>query len=99
MTNPVVSTFNDSDAYELQMGRWSRRLAEPFLDFAGVAGGERILDVGCGTGSLTFAIAERCKPAALCGVDRTAAFVEYAKGKNNNTAIDFSVGDACALSY
>ncbi len=54
----VSSTFvsADGDGYELQMGRWSRRLAEPFLDFAGPLGkGERILDLGCGTGSLALA--------------------------------------------
>ena len=35
----VSSTFPaaDGDGYELQMGRWSRRLAGPFLDFVGSA--------------------------------------------------------------
>jgi ubiquinone/menaquinone biosynthesis C-methylase UbiE len=41
------------------MGRWSRRLAGPFLDFVGSANGESVLDVGCGTGCLTFALKER----------------------------------------
>jgi len=31
---PFLAT--DPDAYEQFMGRWSARLAEPFLDFAGV---------------------------------------------------------------
>ena len=37
----VSSTFlaADGDGYELQMGRWSRRLAGPFLDFVGTANG------------------------------------------------------------
>ena len=52
----VSSTFTaaDGDGSELQMGRWSQRLAQPFLDFSGFADGERVLDAGCGTGSLTF---------------------------------------------
>ena len=43
------STFAaaDGDGYELLMGRWSRRLAGPFIDFVGTADGEAVLDVGC----------------------------------------------------
>ncbi len=36
----------DAEAYEDMMGRWSRRLAGPFLDFVGVGEGETVLDVG-----------------------------------------------------
>src|SRR4051812_44191008 len=81
------------------MGRWSKRLAEPFLDFAGLIEGERILDVGCGNGSLTFAIANRSKPLSLIGVDRTPAFIDHAKAKNTNPVIQFQLGDACALPF
>lgn len=95
----VASTFNDSEAYERQMGRWSRRLAEPFLDFAGVRDGEDVLDVGCGNGSLTFAVVDRSKPSSIVGLDRTAAFVDYAKARSTNPAIEFQIGDACALPF
>jgi cyclopropane fatty-acyl-phospholipid synthase-like methyltransferase len=55
----MASGFNVHAAagYEQLMGRRSRKLAPLFIDFAGVADGEKILDVGCGTGSLTFALA------------------------------------------
>jgi ubiquinone/menaquinone biosynthesis C-methylase UbiE len=95
----ITSTFSDSDAYELQMGRWSRRLAEPFLDFVGTADGERVLDVGCGTGSLTFAIAKRSNIEAVCGVDGAAAYIDSAANKNSNSRIEFRVGAACALPF
>ena len=73
------STFNaaDGDGYELQMGRWSRRLAEPFLDFVGTENGERVLDVGCGTGSLAFGLIQRCAVKELCGIDFSAAYVDH----------------------
>ncbi len=35
------------------MGRWSARLAPPFLDFAHDRGARRRLDLGCGTGTLS----------------------------------------------
>jgi ubiquinone/menaquinone biosynthesis C-methylase UbiE len=71
----VSSTFaaSDGNEYEIQMGRWSRRLAEPFLDFAGTGDGEEVLDVGCGTGNLAFAIARRAKVKSIKGIDFSRA--------------------------
>jgi SAM-dependent methyltransferase len=47
------------DAYDDFMGRYSRRLAPLFADFAGVGPGARVLDVGAGTGSLTAELLAR----------------------------------------
>ncbi len=97
----VSSTFiaSSGDGYERLMGRWSRRLAEPFLDFVGTASGERVLDVGCGTGSLTFALRERCRVEQLHGVDFSPAYIEYAAHRNQDPRLMFRVGDACALDF
>jgi ubiquinone/menaquinone biosynthesis C-methylase UbiE len=97
----VSSTFTATggDGYELQMGRWSRRLAEPFLDFVGSANGESVLDVGCGTGSLTFALKARSQPWQLRGVDFSPAYIEHAARLNDDPRIAFEVGDACALAF
>jgi SAM-dependent methyltransferase len=97
----VSSTFlaSDGDGYELQMGRWSQRLAEPFLDFVGTANGERVLDVGCGTGRLAFALAARCEIKQLHGVDFSPAYIEHATRRNHHPGIAFGAGDACALDF
>jgi hypothetical protein len=49
----------DGAAYEAFLGRWTRRLAEPLLDFADFQATGRLLDVGCGTGSMAHAMAAR----------------------------------------
>jgi ubiquinone/menaquinone biosynthesis C-methylase UbiE len=52
-------------AYDSFMGRFSRRLAPLFADFAGVGPGDRVLDVGAGTGALTAELVRRgAHPAA-----------------------------------
>lgn len=100
MNAPASSTFvaADGDGYELQMGRWSRRLCEPFLDFAGTAPGESILDVGCGTGALEDALLRRCRFGRLQAVDFSPVYVEHAARRIRDPRVSFEVGDACALN-
>jgi ubiquinone/menaquinone biosynthesis C-methylase UbiE len=95
------STFvaADGDGYEVQMGRWSRLLVMPFLDFVGTEDGERVLDVGCGTGHLAFAVARRSQASEVRAVDLAPAYIEHAKRRNQDRRISFAVGDACALGF
>lgn len=95
------STFAaaDGDGYELNMGRWSRRLARPFLDFVGTTNVEHVLDVGCGTGHLAVAVLERSPSAIVDGIDLAAVYIDYARSRNPNPRLEFCVGDACALAY
>jgi SAM-dependent methyltransferase len=97
----VSSTFlaSDGDGYELQMGRWSRRLAPKFIEFAGVKEADSVLDVGCGTGSLTSTLALNPDIRSLHGIDFSAAYIEHARRENSGSRIQFQVGDACALPF
>lgn len=96
-----TSTFvaADGDGYELQMGRWSRRLAPLFLDFVGTAEGERVLDVGCGTGHLAIALAGRTSSTEVQAVDLSPVYVDHAKRRNPDRRVTFQVGDACGLDF
>jgi ubiquinone/menaquinone biosynthesis C-methylase UbiE len=52
--------FNVTDsAYDNFMGRFSRLLGARFADFASVTAGQRVLDVGAGTGALTSELLRR----------------------------------------
>ena len=48
-------SFDDSEAYEQFMGRWSREVGKAFLAWLQPPKGAHWLDVGCGTGILTRA--------------------------------------------
>ena len=99
MTSSSSYSASSGDGYDLTMGRWSRRLAEPFLDFTGLSAGERILDVGCGTGSLAMAIAQRCQVEQVQGIDFSPAYVAHAASHSDDPRLVFQVGDACALAF
>ena len=71
--------FSASDNYERFMGRWSRRLAPLLVAFADVAQGDEVLDVGSGTGALTFAVAA-IPSTRVTGVDPSDAYVASASG-------------------
>jgi ubiquinone/menaquinone biosynthesis C-methylase UbiE len=96
-----MSTYRADDplGYQRSMGRWSSRLAPPFIQFAAIPDATRILDVGCGTGSLTFALADKLPRASILGMDYSQAFVDYAQSKSNNFRLQFEQGDAAALHY
>src|SRR5829696_2535198 len=98
---PVPSTFNarDAGAYEQMMGRWSRRLAPLFIEFAGVEEGERLIDVGCGTGSLTFALLRAKNLAELTAIDYSATYLEAARAAGTDPRLRFEQADACALPF
>ena len=99
MSQSSTFTAFDGDGYELTMGRWSKRLAVSFLDFAGTRDGERVLDVGCGTGHLSRAVVARSKPSEVRAIDLADAYIDHAKGRNDDPRIVFEVGDACAMTF
>jgi SAM-dependent methyltransferase len=90
--------FSESDGYEQFMGRWSRQLAPLFVGFADVGEGDLVLDVGSGTGALSFAAA--AIPAVrVTGVEPAATYVRYAQEHADDDRVRFEVGDARTLPF
>ena len=99
-TNTAATAgFGDAEAYEQIMGRWSRRLAPLLIRFGGLSDGEHVLDVGCGTGSLTFTFPEIANVASVTGIDPAESFVEFARSRNTDPRISFQTADARALPF
>jgi ubiquinone/menaquinone biosynthesis C-methylase UbiE len=65
------------------------------------APGGRILDLGCGIGAATFALAERMGPGGLvAGVDISSALIDVATRRaGERRGVEFRVGDALAVPY
>lgn len=99
LTEAEAKMFAASAGYERFMGRWSRLLAPRVVAFAGVRDGDRVLDVGTGTGSLASAIETSMPASQIVGVDPSAGFIAYAQKNAKSARLRYEVGDAQALKF
>jgi SAM-dependent methyltransferase len=95
------STYHATDgaAYEVFLGRWTRRLAEPLLDFAGFPAAGRLLDVGCGTGGMACAMAARWRMRSVIGIDIAPPYIAFARSHSGQANLHFEVADAARLPH
>ncbi len=93
--------FYDAVTAVLMLGK-QRSIREMTVELAAVAPGENVLDVGCGTGSLTLAAKARAGPAGeVHGVDAAPEMIDVARRKVAKAGVDvaFEVGLAEDLPY
>ena len=94
-----VDAWSNGDAYEADVGRWSRRVAHDFLAWLAPTGRLRWLDVGAGTGALSAVIVDAVDPHEVVGVDASGDYVDDARRRVDDPRARFDQGDACALPY
>ena len=97
----MVSTFKavNAQGYQQIMGRFSSRLATSFLSYIGQESGQTILDLGCGTGSMAFTLAQRGDHKSIVGIDLSEVYVEFARSRTDDARIRFEVADGSALPF
>jgi SAM-dependent methyltransferase len=91
-------TFETSrQAYDAFMGRYADRLAPLLIEFGGAQRGERVLDVGCGPGSLTEALSDLLGAEHVAAIDPSETFA--AACAERVPAADVQVGAAELLPW
>lgn len=84
-----------ADTYDLLTGRVTARVAPPLLDAADVMAGHRVLDVACGTGAMSTAVARR--GGSPMGIDLAEGMVHAAR--TALPGVEFRVADAESLPF
>jgi SAM-dependent methyltransferase len=92
-----VRFAGSADTYDRFMGRYSVRLAPSFADFAEVAFGQSVLDVGCGPGALTTELLRRLEAASVAAVDPSEQFA--AAARERHPGVDVRVAAAEELPF
>lgn len=86
-----------AEHYDRFMGRYSAPLAVALCDAAGIGPGARVVDVGCGPGSLTRELVVRTGAANVAAIDPAEQFV--AACAERNPGIDARHGGAEELPW
>src|SRR5215467_6800123 len=91
--------FEDGAAYERMMGAWSQLVGQVFLDWLSPATGQQWIDVGCGNGTFTEQLIQRCAPAEAQGIDPSEAQLAFARTRPGAAGAVFLQGNAMVLPF
>ena len=74
-------------------------MAPLLIDFAAIPVASHVLDAGCGTGSLTCALANNPHISCVTGVDLASEYIAYAARHRADPRVRFEVGDVTKLRF
>ncbi|MEN8139039.1 MAG: class I SAM-dependent methyltransferase [Bacteroidota bacterium] len=77
--NKINVNWISGDPYDYFMGRWSSLIAPKFIKWLNMPPHISWLDVGCGTGALSEAIAQHGEPQNISCIDTSEEFIKMAK--------------------
>ncbi len=91
--------FDDGEAYEQFMGRWSREIGKAFLTWLQPPERAHWLDIGCGTGIFTELISDTCAPASVIAIDPSESQIGLARTRVTPMKTEFRIADAQHLPF
>ncbi len=91
--------FDSASAYDAFMGRWSRLVAKPVVDWLAIRSGQVWLDVGAGTGVLTQVILDEAAPKKIVAIDLSEHYLEHARRTIRDERVEFKQGNASSISF
>jgi SAM-dependent methyltransferase len=86
-----------AESYDRHVGRYGKQLAAGLIQAAGIRPGQRALDVGCGPGPLTRALADVLGPENVAALDPSEPYVEACR--NRVPGADVRVGSGERLPF
>jgi SAM-dependent methyltransferase len=92
---PGAETFRvAADAYDRHIGRYGPALADGLISAAGLRAGQSALDVGCGPGALTAALAERLGADSVAAVDPSEPFARACASRVHGVQVEVAAAEA-----
>jgi SAM-dependent methyltransferase len=82
-----------AEAYDRHVGRYGAQLAAGLIDAAEIRPGQRVLDVGCGPGPLTKALADLLEAESVAAIDPSDAFVKACRARVPGADVRVGVGE------
>src|SRR5215212_8556596 len=90
-----MSSFDvAAESYDRFMGRYSIQLSAQLADYAGVAAGQRVLDVGSGPGALTAELVQRLGARNVAAVDPSEPFVAAARARHPGVDVRLATAES-----
>jgi SAM-dependent methyltransferase len=80
-------------------GPRARRERAVTLEMLGVAKGDRVIDVGCGSDNYTRYLADSSGTGLVVGIDASRAMAARAAQCGGGENLAYAVGDACSLPF
>ena len=98
-TDALIPIYNR--LFEVLAGRQHEAFRRHLLELTALAGGECLLDAGCGTGMMALRIAAQYPGCTLHGIDISPKMIAVARrdAEKQGLAVDFRVGSITDLPY